>query len=126
MIHRSPGGPLRSRGTADRRRTTIIDTHSWSALLDRRHGTAWLSQLRELGISWSTVVVHRSRAFCHIVVASDPPRTDPGGTVTDLAAGGDGPAPSRPARETDALPPLLVGGNSRHGDCCHPQGHLGA
>lgn len=32
------------------------------------------------------VVVHRSRAFRHIVVASDPPRTSPGDTVIDLAA----------------------------------------
>ncbi|ODV08534.1 MAG: hypothetical protein ABT15_04205 [Pseudonocardia sp. SCN 73-27] len=32
------------------------------------------------------VVVHRSRAFHHIVVASDPPRTSPGDTAIDLAA----------------------------------------
>ncbi|GEL21639.1 hypothetical protein PSU4_05930 [Pseudonocardia sulfidoxydans NBRC 16205] len=31
------------------------------------------------------VVVHRSRAFRHIVVASDPPRTSPGDTAIDLA-----------------------------------------
>lgn len=143
---------------------TIIDTRARSALLHRQHGMASVAQLRELGVSWSTVVaqtkagrwrrhlprvyatftgppdrdarvsaallyggagavlshrtaaeewgllrredgpihvtvpygnsavsqpglvvVHRSRAFRHIVVAADPPRTSPSDTAIDLA-----------------------------------------